>query len=374
MSEPRSDQEWVDFYADQQGIYDAFVEKLEILIDDLLDEAEIDYGWAISFTRSPDLVGHALNRARRAGQAFDNPLESQLRVAGVTVKVETPVSVSEIADLVAREFVVDPAGSLSVEEAAARNDPLATPDRVDELEYESPHYLVSLDERRLELAEWSRFAGLKVRIEVKTVLQDAWESIAVDLPYRAATSYPTEVRELLTRSALGVSAIDADLTEAKETLWRLVSDYEEAVVAGDLQLPVNGASVLAYLRVSELVRSLTELGHDVGLPPEPGYEVGWYETEDVLWLLRRADVHTIAELEDFLEQATPRACETLAEFEHLSTDRGFTPAAGPDHVVEWLWLVLRRADAETISLLRYNEEITYALNTLIGNPVPPEEA
>ena len=373
MSGQRSDQEWVDFYADQHGIYEAFVDKLEDLIDVLLDDAQIDYGWAISFARSPELVAFDLNRARRAGQAFENPLESPLRIAGVSVKVETPVSVSEVADLVAREFVIHPTGSLSVEEAAARDDRMAGPDGVDALEYEFPHYLVSLDDRRLELDEWARFAGLKVRIEVKTVLQDAWASIRVDLPFPSATSYPTEVRDLLTRSLRGMSAIDADLTEAKETLSRLLSDYEEAVAGGDLQLPLNGVSLLAYLRTSELVRSLTELGHDVGLPAEPGYEVGWYETEDLLWLLRRSDVHTIAELEQFLKQATPRARTTLAEFEHIATDRGFTPASGPDHIVEWLWLVLRRADAETISLLRYNDEVSYALNTLIGNPVPADE-
>ena len=29
MNEPRSDREWADFYADQQGIYEAFVDKPE---------------------------------------------------------------------------------------------------------------------------------------------------------------------------------------------------------------------------------------------------------------------------------------------------------------------------------------------------------
>ena len=45
----------------------------------------------------------------------------------------------------------------------------------------------------------------------------------------------------------------------------------------------------------------------------------------------------------------------------------------PGGVVEWPWLVLRRADPDTISLLRYHDAIEYALNTLIGNPVPAEE-
>ncbi|MDX6423242.1 MAG: pyrophosphokinae [Gaiellaceae bacterium] len=364
MSESRSDDEWVAFYADQQGIYEAFVDNLERLLETLLVDGHIEFGYVLAFQRGLD--AYDLVRARRAGQSIDNPLESPLRVAGVTVMVETPASVPEIVDLVRREFTVDLAGTLSIEEAAAGNDLLAGPNN---LAYESPHYLVSLDERRLELAEWSRFAGLKVRIEVKTELQDAWERIDSDLPFYSATSYPPEVRDLLARSAHGLRAIDNDLVEAKDAIVRLLAEYEDAVAAGELQVPVNGVSLLAYVRTSELVRSLTELGEDVGLEHAPDYEPAWADIEHrVLWLLRSADVHTLAEFEDFLKQATPRARDMLTEFVRVATDQGYTPSALPESIVEWLWLVLRRADPETISMLRYWDEIEHALNTLIGNP------
>lgn len=369
MSEPRSDQEWVDFYAAQSGIYEVFVERLEGLLETLLVDDGIGYSWASSFWIGPVRLAYILNLARRAGRAFDNPLESPLRVAGVSVVVETPVSVSEIGGLVGREFVVDPAGTLSIEEAAGRSERPAEPAGSDGLAYEFPHYLVSLDERRLELPEWAPFAGLKVRIEVRTLLQSSWLWLEDDLPFDVASSYPAEVRDLLARSSRGMSAIDADLAEAKDAILRLFAEYEEAIAAGDLQLPVNGVSLLAYMRTSELVRSLTELGQDVGLEADPEYAPDWYEIEHrILWLLRRSDVHTVDELEDFLKQATPRARDTLTELARVATDRGFTPWAWPESVVEWLWLVLRRADTETISLLRYADEVEYALNTLIGNP------
>lgn len=372
MNEPRSDQEWADFYADQRSIYDDVVERLENLLEALLDEDGIEYGWVSSFSRTPEVFLHDLNRTRRASRVFGNPLESPLRVAGVIVMVETPKPMPEIVALVAREFAVDVAGSLSIEEAAARNQLVGAGDS-DELMYEYPYCLVSLDDRRLELAEWSRFAGLKVRIEVKTALQDAWETIDLDLPFFAAGSYPTEVRELLARSAIGMAASDADLAEAKRAIMRLLAEYEDAVAEGELQLPVNGVSLMAYMRTSELVRSLIALGEDVGLDPDPDYEPSWGAIDEgIVWLLRRADVHTVAELEDFLRQATPRARTTLAELERVATDRGFTPWAQPESIVEWLWLVLRRADAETNSLLGYADAIQYALNTLIGNPTKPD--
>lgn len=365
MSEPRSDREWVDFYAEQQGVYDAFAERLEALVEALLDESDLDYRWVISFSESPDALEGELDRARRQGRSYDLPLESPVRVAGVTVGIATTAELPELADLIRREFVVDPSGSLSIEEAGARDG---------QIEYPFPHYLVSLDERRVELGEWSRFAGLRMRIELQTELQSAWAGIDNDLPFYAVAAYPPEVRDLLARSTQRLSEVDADLDAAKRTVWRLDEEYGASIADGDLELPVNGVSLLAYLRESELVQSLVELGLDVGLEHDPDFEPGWQTIEQRLfWLLSRDDVNTLAELEAFLKQATPRARDTLAAIARAASDQGFVPWAYPQAVVEWLWLVLRRADAETVALLRYRDEIASALNTLIGNAVPERE-
>jgi hypothetical protein len=329
------------------------------LLETLLDEDGISYSRVGSFSTTPGELRFDLNQARRAGQTFDNPIESRLRVPGVEVIVETAAPVPEVVELIGREFAVDPAGSLSIEEAAAR----------DGLSYACPYFLISLDERRLELAEWSRFAGLKLRIEVKTVLQEAWETIDLDLPFYRADSYPPEVCDLLERSALGLSAIDADLAEAKAAMTRLLAEYQDSVASGELLIPLNGISLMAYVSTSALVTSLTQLGTEVGLTPEPDRELDWFDILDLLWLLRRGELSVVAELEEFLVKATPRARDTLAALQRVVTDRDSPPSAFAELILEWLWLVLHRADSETISGLRYTAEIEYALNTLIGNPI-----
>ena len=245
VNEPRSDEEWIDVYADQRGLYDAFSDRLEDLLETLLDEEEIAYAWVLSFSVHPDSLEFALNKARRDRLPVDNPVDSRLRVAGVGIGIETQVEAAAFEELVRREFVVDPAGSLSIDEGAGRNDRLRRPLGLDTLAYEYPYYLIALDERRLDLPEWSRFAGLKVRIELRTLLQDAWRGIDGELPFVVGSAYPAEVRDLLARSALALSAVDADLAEAKMTVERLLGEYDDAVAAGDLQLPVIGISVLA---------------------------------------------------------------------------------------------------------------------------------
>ena len=373
MSEPQSDREWVDVYADQRDVYDAFVGRLENLVESLLDDSEIGYDWVITFVRTPHAVGDQLARARRAGRTFVRPLESEVRVAGVIIGLRDNAAAADINDVILREFKVDDESSLPVEEAAAGTERLGD-ERSKPVGYDFSHYLVSLDERRSELAEWSRFAGLKARIEVRTLLQDAWAGVDDGLPFYEAESYPAEVRELLTGAAARIAVADEQLTEVHHAIWRLYREYSEAIAAGELQIGVNGVSLMAYVENSELVSSLTELGVDVGLDHDPEYETGWQSIESgILWLLRRDDVHTLAELEAFLKQATARARVTLAELHRVVSDRDFIPWAIPEEIVEWLWLILRRADAETISLLSYRAELEYALNTLIGNPVPADE-
>ncbi|HUQ22272.1 MAG TPA: hypothetical protein VM049_04590 [Gaiellaceae bacterium] len=363
MSEPRSDREWADFYADERDIYDAFVQKLRVLVETLLDEAEVNHAWVISYSNAPGFVEDELARERRAGHPIEKPLESNVRVAGVTIGVHNDVPVDELGDLIRREFAV----------VAQSSDPREAR-HAKPITYGYVHYLVSLDERRLELTEWARFAGLKARIEIKTLLQDVWENVDLDLPFYDADSYPAEVRDLLIRAAAGLAAVDELLTDADEAMRRLYAGYAAAIEAGELQIGINGVSLHAYVLTSELVGSLTDLGVDVGFQPYPEYEPGWQSIEPgILWLLRRDDVHTLAELEEFLKQATPRARKTLEELQRLLSDGEFNPWATPDTIVEWLWLILRRADAATIAMMRYRDELERALNTLIGNPVAADE-
>lgn len=62
----------------------------------------------------------------------------------------------------------------------------------------------------------------------------------------------------------------------------------------------------------------------------------------------------------------------LSDVSTIAQERGFQPYAHPADVVAFALLVLTRADAETVALAEYREELEYALNTLIGNPVHTE--
>jgi hypothetical protein len=186
-------------------------------------------------------------------------------------------------------------------------------------------------------------------------------------------AYPVELRDTLVRLASSVEATDTELALVSHSVEHLLGEYRQSVEAGELDLPLNGITLLAYLHVSELVQSIVELAAEVGFRYDEDDWPSWVDMEDfTLWLLRRDGVGSLAELDAFLRSVLPRTRETLERFLELTVDQGFTPWALRDDLVEWLWLVFHRADAETVALVHYRDEVERAVNTLIGNPVPTD--
>ena len=169
-------------------------------------------------------------RARRADVQVDDPLDGSVELAGLWVVVPTPKAVPEVADLVAREFDVDASRSLSIEDAAAQNARLTHAVSADGLRYAYPTHVVTLDDRREGLPEWSRFADLRVRIDVATLLQYASERFDDTLPFYWPKSYPAEARDVLrgvTRLLVDPRVPDEVSEEggSQPTAWYMATAY-----------------------------------------------------------------------------------------------------------------------------------------------------
>jgi hypothetical protein len=361
-----------------RSTYIAFVDKLEGLLEEVLDDADISYAWVSARSENRTGFGMSLARARRAGIPLGNPLESRLQPAGVVVVTYRSGATAAVADVLSRELEIHLDESDLPDDVAARNERLADLGQEGDARYAYPRFLVSLDERRQDLTEWRPYVGLRANVEVLTLFQYAWSRLDTDLPFYEFTSYPAETRDALRHSAADLAALDERLVDVKSELQRFGLEYEQAISGGDFALPLNGTSLTAYLRVSETVHGLVETAIEAGMTEDRDYEATTVTVEGgPLWVLQRLGFTTIAEVEELLQSATPRAAAILGDIARISAERGFDPWAVPDSIVEWLALVLRRADGETVLLLDYTDEIEAAVNTLIGNPAraaDPDEA
>jgi hypothetical protein len=322
------------------------------------------FGWTVDIGSFEE----ALDRAEREGRHIDDPLLDLRDVAGVTLVGHTLDQTARLAELVERELEIDHGRSVTFAEANSGGQDAGS------LKYPYAQYRARLDDNRAGLPEWKRFAGLTVQVDVQTRLQQTWEKIdSTSLAFHWPTSYAAGVHERIAGAVEHVVEADRELAAAESEAWALARRYGESISSGDLELNLNGSSLAAYLRMSEVVSELVRIGEEAGLqhdedPDEPG---DWAVEQRHLWLLSRMGLTTVPELDSILRASLGRAPEILGELSRVTSERDFQPFATRESVVAWMLLVLHRAKGWEVNLTSFAEEIEYALNVLIGNPLPP---
>jgi hypothetical protein len=192
-NDDRTLEQWGEIYGRQRPTIVAFVEKLEALFDELLE----DYAWMYTWADRRGTFVDRLFRTRRAGVAFDNPLKELLGFAGLGVVVIDLDRAANAANTVERELDVNR------EVSAFPEDPgTDQPFR---------QYLVSIPSAWEALSEWRPYGGLWVNIDIQTLQQYAWDRVDSDLPYYWHSSYPREVQDQIAEYTSLTAAADDSL-------------------------------------------------------------------------------------------------------------------------------------------------------------------
>jgi uncharacterized tellurite resistance protein B-like protein len=367
--------EQVERYRALEPLYSAFSDRLYELLEKLLDDEEIPFGRSYSWTRGVSSFESALLRTLREGRDVGDRLDLVGDMAGVVFTGNTLDEAEAIAAVVERELDIDYAHSLPPAAARAANerDLHADPPA---LRYAHTTYFATPGESRLQLSEWRPYAGLYVEVHVPTVSQyAAWTIEMTHQPYYWPDSHPPPSREAFARVAALFASADEALASEEAARESVDARFSERVAAGDLDVPLDARALAVYLRESPVVAELVAIEKDVGMSPdEDAFEpTNTVLEQELLWLLRRNGISTLAELDAFLRDSAPRAPAIFGEIARLSSQRGFEQLAAYASAITYLLLVLNRADAETVELVEYAPEIEAALNTLIGNPVAPEQ-
>ncbi len=179
---------------------------------------------------------------------------------GVRIITFFPDEVDLVADLVEKQFEIDPENS--VDKRA-----LLDPDRFG---YLSRHYVVCLDEYRTQLAEHARFADRKFEIQIRSILQHAWAEIEHDLGYHTKESVPREIRRRFSRLAGLLEIADSEFEAIRENLQDYRGSVSKVVERSPDLVPVNRDSMAALIQSSDLVRVIDEeLADVVEVPLRP---------------------------------------------------------------------------------------------------------
>ena len=283
-----SPEEWGSRYRNIRGTCEALTGRLRTLVVDLLAEANLEVIQIEARTKAVDSFTEKISRKRAK---YKNPLHEITDLVGLRIITYYLEDVARVGEILKNEFQIDATNSV---DKAAGLDP-------DRFGYTSVHYVVSLSADRRKLVEWRPYAHLRAEIQVRTALQHAWSAVNHKLDYKSPTEVPRELRRRLFRLSALFELADEQFSELRDARARIASEYAQDVRGGQLNIPLDEASITAYLqdggRRDIIARMVTESGGQIVMPEDRRLV---RDRRDLLRLLNRVGLTTIAQLDSYL--------------------------------------------------------------------------
>ena len=156
-----------------------------------------------------------------------------------------------------------------------------------------------MNSARLGLAEYRRFKGFKVEIQIRTVIQHAWAEIEHDLGYKRELAIPKAVKRKFFQLAAMLEMADEGFTSIKQTLTQYEKNVGEAISTTPEKVEIDATSTREYLNTSSILQSCDEkISTKVGLPLK-NFPADTPERDAAE--LRWVGLNTVNELDNFLK-------------------------------------------------------------------------
>lgn len=225
--------------------YVSFSKKFESIISDFLGFEELVVHSIGSRCKTLDSLELKAKEKAEKGTPYSS-LDEVTDLAGVRIITHFSSDLDEIADLVEREFDVDFINSVDKREY---QDP-------EKFGYASIHYVVGLKPNRLALPEYSKFAGLKVEIQIRSILQHAWAEIEHDIGYKSNIEIPKDIRRKFSRLSGLLELADQEFVAIRAG----VDEYAQAVRESPEyklgEIAIDKTSLYSFVLSNEYVISL----------------------------------------------------------------------------------------------------------------------
>jgi ppGpp synthetase/RelA/SpoT-type nucleotidyltranferase len=190
-------------------LYSRFCESVEHLLKDLLHTSDIRINAVASRPKERDSFEQKIK---------SNPkyvsLETVTDVAGARVITYFEDDVDRVDGIIRGEFEIDPLNSVNKRRSL----------QADRFGYQSLHLVASLNNQRASLRENHEFAGLKIEIQVRSVLQHAWAEIEHGLGYKGESAVPVLIKRRFNRLAGLLELADQEFVAVRAEVGQLSQD------------------------------------------------------------------------------------------------------------------------------------------------------
>lgn len=228
---------------------------------------------------------------------YDDPLNQIKDILGIRVITYVSSDIKRISKLVEREFEVDSDNSID------KGKQLGT----DKVGYKSVHYVVKLNDARINLAEYKDFKDVYIEIQIRTLLQHAWSEIEHDRNYKFSGVLPEDIKRKFSLLAGTLELVDMHFEE----ISKQIDEYAEVVAGkvddGDLtNILIDSTSIKEYLNIRFKERIDNKLLSPTMLNSEA--------EEMVIDEINKFGIYSIGELEELLKTKIDLSGDEVSNF------------------------------------------------------------
>ena len=225
--------EAVQWYAQNRGLYKKLSIKINNILLELLDEADITVHAITNRTKDIDSFKNKIEDLK-----YDDPINQITDLSGVRIIAYVEDDLKPICKLLEETFYIDPTNSLD------KSEELGT----DKVGYRSIHYIARIKDERLNLSEYKKFNGLKFEIQIRTILQHAWAEIEHDKNYKFNGILPLEIKRRFKILAGTLELIDKEFNDLSNAIDKISKNVSIAVGENKLnEIEISSTTLKQFL-------------------------------------------------------------------------------------------------------------------------------
>jgi len=198
--------EFLSKYSKNYSTYNNFAVELKGIFEKILTMNAVHVAHIEARAKTIESLQGKLDKK---GKKYNSPSEIT-DLVGVRIVVYSLDDIDVTEKIIRREFSVDEVNSIDKGKELS----------VKEFGYLSKHFIISLNQEREHLTEYSKYVGLKAEVQVRTILQHAWAAIEHKLKYKSNIELPDEQKREL-------NSIAASLESNDKSFKRILDVYNE---------------------------------------------------------------------------------------------------------------------------------------------------
>lgn len=288
-------------YDEQKPNFDSFALSLKSLLTTFIRNAEI----TVHSLESRVKTRKSLEQKIIKKDKYED-LNQVTDIIGIRIITHYSEDVDKIASIVEKEFSIDKDNSI---------DKRATmePDRFG---YLSLHYIISLNDNRTVLNEYSPYKNIKAEIQIRSILQHAWAEIEHDIGYKSSVGLPNDIRRYFSRLAGLLELADDEFVKIRKGITARQKEVVDTLESGTGEITLDVVSLLEYIDHS---KAITKIAHS--LNAKHGISIGKYvkdksgmDLDYILNLLDMLDIKSTGKLEALLMENHDKVVKRVAVF------------------------------------------------------------